>query len=166
MTLSGTATASDGGMMPGQSPVLRIIVENLYYPVSLEVLHQVTKTSFMWWGFPTKLYWLWFSSIHVFFSSPHIDLLKIWDGSEDYNIHQEQPVSGLAAILRCNERASLQTGQYQTSLTVLCELESEGLLWIILAQLYCSSYRDNQFSYGHFSTTLPHDHSPLFKASL
>lgn len=27
--------------MPGQSPVLRIIVENLYYPVSLEVLHQV-----------------------------------------------------------------------------------------------------------------------------
>ncbi|KAF4107969.1 polypyrimidine tract-binding protein 3 isoform X2 [Onychostoma macrolepis] len=41
MTLSGTATASDGGMMPGQSPVLRIIVENLYYPVSLEVLHQI-----------------------------------------------------------------------------------------------------------------------------
>ncbi len=31
MTLSGTATASDGGMMPGQSSVLRIIVENLYY---------------------------------------------------------------------------------------------------------------------------------------
>ncbi|TRY59130.1 hypothetical protein DNTS_025626 [Danionella cerebrum] len=41
MSLSGTATASDGGMMPGQSPVLRIIVENLYYPVSLEVLHQI-----------------------------------------------------------------------------------------------------------------------------
>uniref|UniRef100_A0A672L5E8 Polypyrimidine tract binding protein 3 n=1 Tax=Sinocyclocheilus grahami TaxID=75366 RepID=A0A672L5E8_SINGR len=42
MTLSGTATASDGGMMPGQSPVLRLIVENLYYPVSLEVLHQLS----------------------------------------------------------------------------------------------------------------------------
>ncbi|KAA0703777.1 Polypyrimidine tract-binding protein 3 [Triplophysa tibetana] len=41
MTLSGSATASDGGLMPGQSPVLRIIVENLYYPVSLEVLHQI-----------------------------------------------------------------------------------------------------------------------------
>uniref|UniRef100_A0A673MWC5 Polypyrimidine tract-binding protein 3-like n=1 Tax=Sinocyclocheilus rhinocerous TaxID=307959 RepID=A0A673MWC5_9TELE len=41
MSLSGTATGSDGGMMPGQSPVLRIIVENLYYPVSLEVLHQI-----------------------------------------------------------------------------------------------------------------------------
>ncbi|XP_052422560.1 polypyrimidine tract-binding protein 3-like isoform X5 [Carassius gibelio] len=41
MTLSGTATASDGGLMPGQSPVLRLIVENLYYPVSLEVLHQI-----------------------------------------------------------------------------------------------------------------------------
>ncbi|XP_016120956.1 polypyrimidine tract-binding protein 3-like [Sinocyclocheilus grahami] len=41
MSLAGTATGSDGGMMPGQSPVLRIIVENLYYPVSLEVLHQI-----------------------------------------------------------------------------------------------------------------------------
>lgn len=41
MTLSGSATAGDGVMMPGQSPVLRIIVENLYYPVSLEVLHQI-----------------------------------------------------------------------------------------------------------------------------
>uniref|UniRef100_A0A672L8S7 Polypyrimidine tract binding protein 3 n=2 Tax=Sinocyclocheilus grahami TaxID=75366 RepID=A0A672L8S7_SINGR len=50
MTLSGTATASDGGMMPGQSPVLRLIVENLYYPVSLEVLHQVKLhyTEMLW----------------------------------------------------------------------------------------------------------------------
>ncbi|XP_035246410.1 polypyrimidine tract-binding protein 3 isoform X1 [Anguilla anguilla] len=41
MTLSGSASAGDGGLMPGQSPVLRIIVENLFYPVSLEVLHQI-----------------------------------------------------------------------------------------------------------------------------
>ncbi|KAG9354072.1 hypothetical protein JZ751_012196, partial [Albula glossodonta] len=41
MTLSGSASGSDGGLMPGQSPVLRIIVENLFYPVSLEVLHQI-----------------------------------------------------------------------------------------------------------------------------
>ncbi|XP_051541068.1 polypyrimidine tract-binding protein 3-like isoform X3 [Myxocyprinus asiaticus] len=41
MSLSGSATASDGGMMHGQSAVLRLIVENLYYPVSLEVLHQI-----------------------------------------------------------------------------------------------------------------------------
>ncbi|KAJ8402070.1 hypothetical protein AAFF_G00373050 [Aldrovandia affinis] len=41
MTLSGSASTSDGALMPGQSPVLRIIVENLFYPVSLEVLHQI-----------------------------------------------------------------------------------------------------------------------------
>ncbi|KAG5272288.1 hypothetical protein AALO_G00163750 [Alosa alosa] len=41
MGLSGSASSSDGTLMPGQSPVLRIIVENLFYPVSLEVLHQI-----------------------------------------------------------------------------------------------------------------------------
>ncbi|XP_061118402.1 polypyrimidine tract-binding protein 3 isoform X1 [Conger conger] len=41
MTLSGSAAGGEGGLMPGQSPVLRIIVENLFYPVSLEVLHQI-----------------------------------------------------------------------------------------------------------------------------
>ena len=44
MGLSGSASSSDGSLMPGQSPVLRIIVENLFYPVSLEVLHQVRTT--------------------------------------------------------------------------------------------------------------------------
>ncbi|XP_062869979.1 polypyrimidine tract-binding protein 3 [Trichomycterus rosablanca] len=39
--MTHSASASDSSMMPGQSPVLRIIVENLYYPVSLEVLHQI-----------------------------------------------------------------------------------------------------------------------------
>ncbi len=58
MTLSGTATASDGGMMPGQSPVLRIIVENLYYPVSLEVLHQVKlHYTEMLWFFHDACHW-------------------------------------------------------------------------------------------------------------
>uniref|UniRef100_A0AAZ3PQ83 Polypyrimidine tract-binding protein 1 n=3 Tax=Oncorhynchus tshawytscha TaxID=74940 RepID=A0AAZ3PQ83_ONCTS len=41
MALGGSASGSDGALMPGQSPVLRIIVENLFYPVSLEVLHQI-----------------------------------------------------------------------------------------------------------------------------
>ncbi|KAM6986771.1 polypyrimidine tract-binding protein 3 isoform 1-T2 [Aplochiton taeniatus] len=41
MGLGGTASGGEGGFMPGQSPVLRIIVENLFYPVSLEVLHQI-----------------------------------------------------------------------------------------------------------------------------
>ncbi|TKS85122.1 Polypyrimidine tract-binding protein 3 [Collichthys lucidus] len=40
---SGTvASGGEGrGFAPGQSPVLRIIVENLFYPVTLEVLQQV-----------------------------------------------------------------------------------------------------------------------------
>ncbi|XP_074020000.1 polypyrimidine tract-binding protein 1 isoform X5 [Numenius arquata] len=36
------SAAVDAGMaMAGQSPVLRIIVENLFYPVTLDVLHQI-----------------------------------------------------------------------------------------------------------------------------
>nr|XP_034973641.1 polypyrimidine tract-binding protein 1 isoform X5 [Zootoca vivipara] len=42
LALSATAAAVDAGMaMAGQSPVLRIIVENLFYPVTLDVLHQI-----------------------------------------------------------------------------------------------------------------------------
>ncbi|XP_014115422.1 PREDICTED: polypyrimidine tract-binding protein 1 isoform X1 [Pseudopodoces humilis] len=42
VALAATAAAVDAGMaMAGQSPVLRIIVENLFYPVTLDVLHQI-----------------------------------------------------------------------------------------------------------------------------
>lgn len=42
VALSATAAAVDAGMaISGQSPVLRIIVENLFYPVTLDVLQQV-----------------------------------------------------------------------------------------------------------------------------
>ncbi|NWI93454.1 PTBP1 protein, partial [Pitta sordida] len=42
LALAATAAAVDTGMaMAGQSPVLRIIVENLFYPVTLDVLHQI-----------------------------------------------------------------------------------------------------------------------------
>uniref|UniRef100_A0A2D4Q300 Polypyrimidine tract-binding protein 1 n=2 Tax=Micrurus TaxID=8634 RepID=A0A2D4Q300_MICSU len=42
LALSASAAAVDAGMaMAGQSPVLRIIVENLFYPVTLEVLYQI-----------------------------------------------------------------------------------------------------------------------------
>ncbi|NWX51698.1 PTBP1 protein, partial [Steatornis caripensis] len=42
LALSAPAAAVDAGMaMAGQSPVLRIIVENLFYPVTLDVLHQI-----------------------------------------------------------------------------------------------------------------------------
>ncbi|KAG3287722.1 polypyrimidine tract binding protein 3, transcript variant X3 [Ictidomys tridecemlineatus] len=35
------APSNEGTVLPGQSPVLRIIIENLFYPVTLEVLHQI-----------------------------------------------------------------------------------------------------------------------------
>uniref|UniRef100_A0A8D1TZB8 RRM domain-containing protein n=1 Tax=Sus scrofa TaxID=9823 RepID=A0A8D1TZB8_PIG len=35
------APTNEGTILPGQSPVLRIIIENLFYPVTLEVLHQI-----------------------------------------------------------------------------------------------------------------------------
>ncbi|XP_053558809.1 polypyrimidine tract-binding protein 1 isoform X2 [Bombina bombina] len=42
IALSASAAAVDAGMtMSGQSPVLRVIVENLFYPVTLDVLHQI-----------------------------------------------------------------------------------------------------------------------------
>lgn len=44
LALAASAAAVDAGMaMAGQSPVLRIIVENLFYPVTLDVLHQVRR---------------------------------------------------------------------------------------------------------------------------
>ncbi|NXV24242.1 PTBP3 protein, partial [Cepphus grylle] len=36
-----SALAVDGGVHPHQGSVLRVIVENLFYPVTLEVLHQI-----------------------------------------------------------------------------------------------------------------------------
>lgn len=44
--MGSMAIAADAGSMVGggggtQSPVLRVIVENLFYPVTLDVLHQV-----------------------------------------------------------------------------------------------------------------------------
>lgn len=42
LALAASAAAVDAGMaVAGQSPVLRIIVENLFYPVTLDVLHQI-----------------------------------------------------------------------------------------------------------------------------
>ena len=42
MPMPGEGAAMGGiGAMGSQSPVLRVIVENLFYPVTLDVLHQV-----------------------------------------------------------------------------------------------------------------------------
>jgi len=37
------AFAAEHGFLPGQGSVLRIIVENLFYPVTLEGLYQVMR---------------------------------------------------------------------------------------------------------------------------
>lgn len=42
--ISGT-TVSESAVTPAQSPVLRIIIDNMYYPVTLDVLHQVSQIS-------------------------------------------------------------------------------------------------------------------------
>lgn len=44
-TGSMTLGAIDPSGMAGPSPVLRVIVENLFYPVTLDVLHQVYTSS-------------------------------------------------------------------------------------------------------------------------
>lgn len=46
MAISADA-ASIGGAAT-QSPVLRVIVENLFYPVTLDVLHQVKEYYAVW----------------------------------------------------------------------------------------------------------------------
>lgn len=54
LALAASAAAVDAGMaMAGQSPVLRIIVENLFYPVTLDVLHQVRPASGARAGLPS-----------------------------------------------------------------------------------------------------------------
>ncbi|NXN57857.1 PTBP3 protein, partial [Rynchops niger] len=45
------AVAADGGVHPDQGSVLRVIVENLFYPVTLETLHQI----FSRFGFVMKI---------------------------------------------------------------------------------------------------------------
>ncbi|XP_032902473.1 polypyrimidine tract-binding protein 1-like isoform X3 [Amblyraja radiata] len=41
MAIAGTGVPETAVNLAGQSPVLRIIVENLFYPVTLDVLHQI-----------------------------------------------------------------------------------------------------------------------------
>ncbi|XP_059847779.1 polypyrimidine tract-binding protein 1-like isoform X7 [Hypanus sabinus] len=41
MAIAGTGVPDSAVNLTGQSPVLRIIVENLFYPVTLDVLHQI-----------------------------------------------------------------------------------------------------------------------------
>ncbi|NXQ29067.1 PTBP3 protein, partial [Alaudala cheleensis] len=46
-----SALAAEGGVLPSHSPVLRIIVENVFYPVTLDILYQI----FSKFGFVMKI---------------------------------------------------------------------------------------------------------------
>lgn len=38
-----SALAAEGGVLPSHGSVLRIVVENVFYPVTLDVLYQVMR---------------------------------------------------------------------------------------------------------------------------
>lgn len=60
------ASGGEGrGFAPGQSPVLRIIVENLFYPVTLEVLQQV-GTLLLLSGGDNYYYYVWLCYYYYF----------------------------------------------------------------------------------------------------
>nr|XP_008509748.1 PREDICTED: polypyrimidine tract-binding protein 1-like [Equus przewalskii] len=72
LALAASAAAVDAGMaMAGQSPVLRIIVENLFYPVTLDVLHQVSG--------------LWGANIYNACCTLRIDFSKLTSLNVKYN---------------------------------------------------------------------------------
>lgn len=91
MSLGGVEAGGAGG----PSPVLRVVVENLFYPVTLDVLHQVDFVCLL--------------EKYIFFYSSHIalglnvvvsstDFFQIWHCFESNYFHQEQPVSGSSAV--------------------------------------------------------------------
>lgn len=105
LALAASAAAVDAGMaMAGQSPVLRIIVENLFYPVTLDVLHQVRLQEPGAGGHLPGAQRLMLPCL--------ADLLQVWHSPEDHHIHQEQPVPGIAAVRGPCERPARQAGEW------------------------------------------------------
>lgn len=87
LALAASAAAVDAGMaMAGQSPVLRIIVENLFYPVTLDVLHQVRRRGCAATSGPGLDHGVTGPRLTA---PPLTDLLQVWHGSEDHHFHQE-----------------------------------------------------------------------------
>lgn len=82
------------------SPVLRIIIDNMFYPVTLDVLQQVTRFSDLVQPVTVQLgcYGI-FTCVRlniricVFFVLL-TDFLQVWHSHEDNHIHQEQSVPG------------------------------------------------------------------------
>lgn len=59
----------------GPNTVLRVIIEHMVYPISLDILHIVSKVP--------HVYSL-FNRINFF-----VDIPKIWQGSQNRNIHKK-----------------------------------------------------------------------------
>lgn len=91
---SGGSPSSDvqEALAAASSPVLRIIIDNMFYPVTLDVLQQVAPP-------PPPLspsstlavdgaFGFWVCA----------DLLQVWHSHEDNHLHQEQPVPGSSAV--------------------------------------------------------------------
>lgn len=87
LALAASAAAVDAGMaMAGQSPVLRIIVENLFYPVTLDVLHQVRWPGARGCSGPSPDRG---GPRTEADRAPLADLFQVWYGPEDHHFHQE-----------------------------------------------------------------------------
>lgn len=104
-TASVPLSGVDMGGSGGQSPVLRVIVENLFYPVTLEVLHQVTTSLPLRFTLTTHTRLL-SLCLHV-----GADLLEVWDGAEDHHIYQKQSVPGSGSVLGHRDGSALQAGE-------------------------------------------------------
>lgn len=89
----------EAGGASGPSPVLRVVVENLFYPVTLDVLHQVDSCLFE--ATHLKFYlpilgnftWLLFDGV-----MSSTDLFQVWHSFESDYFYQEQPVPSSSAV--------------------------------------------------------------------
>lgn len=92
---SGGSPSSDvqEALAAASSPVLRIIIDNMFYPVTLDVLQQVECTAArLSRNTPvpclnTGLIWFFLT-----------DFFQVWNSDEDNHIHKEQSVPGSAAV--------------------------------------------------------------------
>lgn len=103
---SGGSPSSDvqEALAAASSPVLRIIIDNMFYPVTLDVLQQV--------AFPHPLppsVGRSVSKSGLFLGSS--DFLQVRHSHEDNHLHQEQSVPGSSAVQRPRQRAAGQTGK-------------------------------------------------------
>lgn len=89
---SGGSPSSDvqEALAAASSPVLRIIIDNMFYPVTLDVLQQVA------FSHPVSQPVGKVSKADLFLGCS--DFLQVRHSNEDNHLHQEQSVSGSSAV--------------------------------------------------------------------